>query len=869
MTRTVRLAFLGLLFAGVGTVAFAAPGEWPESRQNARLTSEQPLPGAMSIAPEIIATYDLGRGQPAITRAAQPDGSIVGLAIVAGALHCFDQAGSTVWTSHPAGLNFTGIKDTGDFDGDGQMEIALEAGRPGTPYGAAALVSLANGELRWQYDVEPMSYDWHLYVGAYLPGTTGRQLIVIMHAYPPDTKNGYIAFFDFAAPGESPRQRWRYDFDAYTCFPTLLQTDLEGDGARELVVETHSRMWILDTPTGLLKQFYAWSVDPANTRSYGHVAFTDLNGDGLEDFLCIANFAQHHEALLNKGGRLEKAWHHGWPESVTTGKVATVWAEPPNIDVDGDGSQEIVLSMFNSENEGAWLLRVYDAVTGELKYRMPGVFAVSCVDVDGNGSSEIMVNGSSDPTRTQTSGAKLFAIENGAFEERWSDPEGTALAPRARRRQPANAEAPSARFTKSGEVFALEWDVASGYTSAPWSKPEKSNRVDFAAVPAVVGGSATSLLAGDLLDEAGNEIVLYQAPTVALLRVNGQQLEAARTFTSSSEPIIVDLNGDGRRELVLSDAKPDATPTMRAITPSQNDAELWSSHLPVPERAGLPHARPAYMRAGRFTGKPTPDLYAWFGTPLGRSVVIDGLTGALVWEKGEVPKNERYWGATTNSASVYDFNADGGEDVVFTNPDYYCIADGKTGELLLGPSFPPTIFNQPCQGLYTFPAILDRVGDTPLVSLVNGHYFLATMTIDAKPSWYSIPLPGENRVACEAFLQMPDKDWLIGYGRQNGRFTCVNAADGKIRWEHDVQASTSDAIVLDVDGDGAKEFVFGTSHGAIFAIGDSTSGARLVWQVKVPGGVGPIIAADVDGNGTSEIIASLTDGRVAVFGVQP
>jgi len=69
--------------------------------------------------------------------------------------------------------------------------------------------------------------------------------------------------------------------------------------------------------------------------------------------------------------------------------VVTVWADPPYADVDGDGKLEIVLSMFNSQGEGAWLLRVYDALTGVLKYQLPRAIAVSCADVDGDGGTEI------------------------------------------------------------------------------------------------------------------------------------------------------------------------------------------------------------------------------------------------------------------------------------------------------------------------------------------------------------------------------------------------------------------------------------------------------------------------------------------------
>src|SRR5690606_26691936 len=235
---------------------------------------------------------------------------------------------------------------------------------PTAPFGAAVLVALGDGRVIWRYDVDPMSYAWYLYRGRYLPDVETQQIVVLMHGYPPDKENGYIAMFDYDAPGQAPKQRWRYDFSEYTCFPSFLRTDLEGDGIEELVVETHSRMWLLDASTGEVKQFVKWDVSPANIRSYGYVGFVDLNQDSLQDFLCIANFAQHHEVLLNTNGSYEKAWHYGWHERVTTGKVDTVYPTPPYADVDGDGAIEIVVSMFNGDGEGAWCTRVYDAVTG-------------------------------------------------------------------------------------------------------------------------------------------------------------------------------------------------------------------------------------------------------------------------------------------------------------------------------------------------------------------------------------------------------------------------------------------------------------------------------------------------------------------------
>lgn len=815
----------------------------------------------MTSAPEILARYDLDRVQPPVTPAALPrDQSQVGLCLFSGALRCYDTPGSLLWESHPKGLNFTAIITSQDLNGDGETEILLQAGRPTAPYGAAVMVSLVDGRVLWRYDVEPMSYQWYLYAGDYLPDSPTPEIMVIMMGYPPDKDNGYIAVFESPEPGTTPVQRWRYDFDQYTCFPSLLQTDLDGDGRKELVVETHSRMWFLDAETGAMKHFVQWDVSPANVRSYGLVEFVDLNRDGREDFLCIADFAQHHEVLLNDNGKMTLAWTHGWPESVTTGKVATVWPKPPYVDLDGDGQYEIIVSMFNSEDEGAWLIRAYDALTGVLKYRFPGAITVSTGDLDGDGKAEVLANASSDPTGTACSGARLLRVKDGVFEAFWQDDRTTAIE--------TKADAVFRVVRESGK-YALRFGENGMITEAPWKEPELPLGPNFAGIPAIQGPPEPAVLVADLTGDSRNEIILFREPQVEVLCYGDKSLARVAQYDSTAVPVIADFDGDGRPELALTTVRVDAAPMVEVIAPHAENAVVWRTQLPPPARAGLPQPRKAYLRAGRFTGKATPDLYLWAGTPIVRSAVLEGATGTVVWDRGEIAGLSRYWGPSMNLASVYDYDADGNQDVIFTNPDYYCVASGATGEFLLGPLFPPDIFHQPSQGLYTLPAILDMEEGDPMVCLAAGHYFQAAMSLRARPYWHALPPTGQNRCAQEGFLRLPEGRWAMGFGRQNGNFACLNVADGTVRWELPVEATCSDVTVCDVDGDGRMEFLFGTSHGFLYAVQDAGNHGKILWEVRGDAAWGAPIPADVNGDGVSELMVSSTDGYVFVLGVKP
>jgi hypothetical protein len=180
---------------------------------------------------------------------------------------------------------------------------------------------------------------------------------------------------------------------------------------------------------------------------------------------------------------------------------------------------------------------------------------------------------------------------------------------------------------------------------------------------------------------------------------------------------------------------------------------------------------------------------------------------------------------------------------------------------------PQTIFAQPSQGLYTAPAYLKgatRAADR--VCLSAGHYFQGVLTPDAKPGWFRTPVIGHARSAREGFLRLPDGAWLLGYGRQDGQFECIDVASGKSRWTYDLHAATSDVMACDLDGDGRAEFLFSTSDGHVYALGDDAGRPRVLWRVDCPpGSFGPI-PATLTTDGHSVIVLPCSDGRVRVYG---
>jgi hypothetical protein len=636
----------------------------------------------------------------------------------------------------------------------------------------------------------------------------------------------------------------------------------------------------MDIRSGEVLQFLQWDVSPANVRSYGLIRFQDLNGDGYPDFFCIANFAQHHEVLLNDKGTLKHAWAHGWDSSVTTGKIATTWPDVPIVDFDDDERLEMVLSMFNAEKEPRWMIRVYDVVTGALKAKALDRIAFQTIDLDGDGAAEILAHISTDPTLTSIQGACLLKWTGTGWKELWRQ-EGAHILPppvwatqTGRHRQlgggraglvsPHMAEA--AYVAIGGQTKRIDWKPDGGVDLVNATLPAPPKGPDFSKIPPTAGVQVSPPLVGDVDGDGKNEVIHWHQGKVTVYRYHtGHGFEKVYSCPSDGQPALSDLDGDGALEVITGFVSPTRDPVVRVVKPGNGGRILWEVTLKHPNRTGLPFGNRIYFQTGRFTGRNTEDIYVLTTTPIVRSMMLDGRSGALLWEKGECDGIERYYAPTRSQAAVWDVNGDGKDDLVFTNPDYYCVASGPTGEPLVGPAFPPQIFHQPSQGLYTLPVVLPNGRGDPTVCLVDGHYFIGVMTSKANPKWYRLPTVGECRAGAEGFLQTPEGRWLMGIPQQDGRFVCVDVETGQKRWEYQLEATAASISSCDINSDSHQEFLIGTSHGDLLALGDDGDKPRVVWHAQFPTGVGSPVIADVDDDGASEILVAMGDGNLCLL----
>ena len=216
-----------------------------------------------------------------------------------------------------------------------------------------------------------------------------------------------------------------------------------------------------------------------------------------------------------------------------------------------------------------------------------------------------------------------------------------------------------------------------------------------------------------------------------------------------------------------------------------------------------------------------------------------------------------------------DFDDDGLDNIVIPWPSEYWVLNGKTGDQLadeiLGPVPLEGIGNLYLIGMY--PLVADIDGDGSLETIVchedmvlalghhSGHAGILWHTDrgDGAKGW---PAIGDVNRDGNLELGLP--------GCRDG-FRCLDAASGKVRWRVPLQSkdhSASNCVCADINGDGQKEFIYGSGPVLVAAAEPGNGSNPVIWKVGLGADIGVIAVGDVNGDGASEILAGCHDGSL-------
>ncbi len=206
--------------------------------------------------------------------------------------------------------------------------------------------------------------------------------------------------------------------------------DFDGDGKMEAAFRPWNEVVVVDLATGQLEQrgifeydafihnIYGapWPECPAseipkwpNTdscfvllqdrpydgtgRGYGWFGAAQLDATPELEFVIIGIAEQFVSVLAYDGGQLVERWKRRINSFVNPKPYGTsvVPAIAPIADIDGDGAAEIVVSVFNENNDGRWHVIALEAETGAVVLDLADAHLSGLGDVDGDSVHEIFV----------------------------------------------------------------------------------------------------------------------------------------------------------------------------------------------------------------------------------------------------------------------------------------------------------------------------------------------------------------------------------------------------------------------------------------------------------------------------------------------
>ncbi|HPA46473.1 MAG TPA: hypothetical protein PK395_11975 [bacterium] len=433
---------------------------------------------------------------------------------------------------------------------------------------------------------------------------------------------------------------------------------------------------------------------------------------------------------------------------------------------------------------------------------------------------------------------------------------------------------PSAEFvltSSSGEIRILDsngelkrcWSAASTYAAYPVAVDLTGDGKAETIVPTAAGTVRAFQIGND-----GKTSILWET--------EGYGVPAY--YAQIKTVIAGDLNSDGNPEVAI--VRPSSSGLNAVVALDAHGDLLWQTDTPEVTWT-LKYPAAARLALGRFTGNKGCDVYfAGRKSPTGHdsasSFVLDGRTGNVVWANhAEDPRLEFHTIGPMALPAVADCNNDGAEDIYLNALHMLTCLDGKTGRMLLEPKMFNDLLGErkpgerkatwTAYGSFT-PRDINQDGEYELLSVANFGCFGA-FTLDRMPIWLVDPVDPDRHVRTHPGVADVDGDGALEFGTPlANEFLCYDAASGKLEWSLTIPGTAwSDVITVDIDGQGASEFLV-TRGSVLCAIAAQEGAGQILWQLDLPAVAYMPIVADVMGDDTLEILVPCADGAIHVFG---
>lgn len=719
-------------------------------------------------------------------------------------------------------------------------------------------------------------------------------------------------------------QIWETKPFSYLFEPLPLVGDFDNNNTQEIAILPFYQMLLIDAKTGQVRDSCRFN----DNRSYGFAGVYDFDRDGKSEFLIQADFSKHVDVLGFKDGKLSLLWQQDIEQDVAHPQKVLRVAPDPVMDIDSDGQPEVITTLFNDSGDGRWHLTFRDALTGRIKADFPDELLAARLDLDGDGVYEFLTTcsrGVSTLMKIRARSVKgsqpqiIWEKENAEWQS-WdiqlprhvkslaTGGQRTVLSRIDAKRTYVVIREPGSA-TRMTLTVAL-WDGSTfkpvttvtgenleglGFDSAGQVLVRSRHRFGQQSSLVITGGNNTRQVTRRIGSPPASAVVAWpdaaKVPTIVVQGATEEQVtfqppqkKGAKVqlnyisgrgqgswWPNTIGPVIVDLSGDGRRQLIVADAGPSGA--ARISAKNLDGGVVWQQEFPL--IAGTPPPQNTggviLWQAGHFTDPVRQDVMVTTQRSKGGSeetFLLSGVDGHVIWHRHKQISKR---GVGGNSFGILDYDGDGLDDICSLWPSIIYFMKGSTGEDFFAMD---TRWKQVyAKQVYFGQAVVGNfLNDGKPALYFSGRLMTGVIRKDATLVWFDALDKSPAYLPSFGDFDGDGKTDAIGVGYEDG-IRCYDTESGKVKWhmpspgesfgsfgqreENPVKGSAS----ADLDGDGREEALVVLDK-ALYCVGSTKEGSagEVRWKVDFPEQVGPPTVVTLDKGGSVSILVVSSDG---------
>lgn len=267
-------------------------------------------------------------------------------------------------------------------------------------------------------------------IGDFLPDVKGLEKIEWLHEVSDPVKL-------YERSDGQWQMRWKIESPVNTSAAAnrnVIVDDLDGDGQLETAGIWWYKLMVADLRTGDVEQLVSFFNEGSfSGRAYGWLGSHDFDRDGKKELVILADTENHLDVLGWEGDKLTKLWGRIIESGIAQKKTIVVPGVNPLEDIDGDGTPEIVLSVYNYDyatnaiGGGKWHVVVLEPMTGNVRLDITDEYLSGLRDLDNDKIVELFTTSTTGEQVDDPGMLKIRSFRDGNLSIRWQPAEAATF----------------------------------------------------------------------------------------------------------------------------------------------------------------------------------------------------------------------------------------------------------------------------------------------------------------------------------------------------------------------------------------------------------------------------------------------------------